>query len=226
MGESVSFPANGGTADGYLATPSAGRGPGVIVIQEWWGLNDQIKGVADMLAREGFTALAPDFYHGKGADLGEPDEAQKLMMEFFQAGTAAKDARGAAQFLTTHPAASSRKIGVIGFCMGGGLALLTAAEGGDLIGACVDCYGVGQELEKHARGITAPVLGIFGGKDHTANVEGVEKALGEAGVTFEKHVYPEGDHAFLNEQRPDTYRPDDAKDAWGKIIPFLRRHLR
>jgi carboxymethylenebutenolidase len=224
MGEIVSFAANGGKASGYLARPSSGKGPGVLVIQEWWGLNDQIKGVADMLASEGFNALAPDCYFGRSAGLDEPDEAQKLMMGLSQ-DAAAKLARGSAQHLAAHPSTSSRKVGVIGFCMGGGLALLTAAEAADLIGACVDCYGVGQNLTAYARRIKAPVLALFGGQDHTVDAAGLETALNDAGVSFEKHVYPDAGHAFLNEQRPETYRPEDAKDAWGRIIPFLRRHL-
>src|SRR5258708_39469098 len=113
MGEMVTFASNGGTAQGYLASPASGKGPGVIVIQEWWGLTDQVKGVADMFAREGFVALAPDFYHGKGAKIGEPDKAQKLMMEFFQANTATKDAKSAADYLAEHPAGTSTRVGVI-----------------------------------------------------------------------------------------------------------------
>src|SRR4026208_1445483 len=122
-GQMVKFPANGGTADGYLATPSSAKGPGGIGIQEWWGLTDQVKGVADMFAREGFVALAPDFYRGKGAKIGEPDKAQELMMEFSEANPAAKDAKGAAEYLAKHPAVTSKKVGAIGFCMGGFLAL-------------------------------------------------------------------------------------------------------
>ncbi|HEV8228703.1 MAG TPA: dienelactone hydrolase family protein [Candidatus Limnocylindria bacterium] len=226
-GQTVSYKANGGTAEGYLATAASGKGPGVIVIQEWWGLNDQIKGVADTFAREGFVALAPDFYHGTGAKIGEPNEAEKLMMDLFQAGTAAKDARGAAQYLAKHPAVTSKKIGVIGFCMGGGLALLTAAEAPNEIGAVVDCYGVGQDLEGRARRIKAPVLGIFGAKDHAmpAPLQDVEKGLKASGAPFTKQVYPQADHAFLNEQRKDAYRPDDAKDAWSRIMRFLRASL-
>ena len=228
-GQMVKFPANGGTADGYLATPSSGKGPGVIVIQEWWGLNDQVKGVADMFAREGFVALAPDFYHGKAAKIGEPDNAQKLMMEFFQADDAAKTARGAAEYLTKQPAVTTKKVGAIGFCMGGFLAILVGSVAPDKVAAVVDCYGVGQRIPdlKPMRGI--PVLGIFGGKDGMANADAVaalEKAARESGVPFTKYAYPDADHAFLNEQRKDAHRPNDAKDAWSKIHPFLKSNVR
>ena len=226
MGELVTFPANGGSASGYLAVPSAGRGPGIVVIQEWWGLNDQVKGVADLLAKDGFTALAPDFYGGKAAAIGEPDEAQKLMMAL-QRDDAAKVARGAATYLRAQKVVTSKKVGVIGFCMGGGLAMLAAVVAPDDIGAVVNCYGVGPNFPKDVSGVRAPVLGIFGGKDHIE--PGVIAALGRdleaAGTTFESHIYPEADHAFLNEQRKDVYRDADARDAWGKIIPFLRSHL-
>ena len=229
MGTDVSFKANGGTMDGYLATPAAGKGPGLIVIQEWWGLNDQVRGVADMFAREGFVALAPDFYHGKGAKMGEPNEAQKLMMEFFQANTAAKDAKAAAAYLASHPAVTSRKVGTIGFCMGGFLAILVASVTPAMVAAVVDCYGVGQRMPDLApmRGI--PVLGIFGGKDHGAGADAIaalEKAAKDAGVPFTKQVFPEADHAFLNELRSDVHRPQDAKDAWAKIVPFLKSNVK
>ena len=227
MGELVTFKSNGGTAGGYLAGPASGRGPGVIVIQEWWGLNDQVKGVADMFAREGFSALAPDFYHGKSARIGEPDAAQKLMMEL-DLSQAAKDARGAAEFLATNAATASKKIGVIGFCMGGMLALMTGTLAPDVVGAVVDCYGVPpQKKPDYAKLKGVPVLGIFAGKDQWVMdaLPGLEADLKAAGAPFEKVVYPEADHAFLNEQRADVHRPDDAKDAWPKIMSFLKRHL-
>jgi carboxymethylenebutenolidase len=223
----VEFKSNGGTARGYLASPTSGKGPGVLVIQEWWGLIPHVKGVADMFAREGFNALAPDFYHGKAAQIGEPDKAQKLMMEL-NVEQAAKDARGAAQYLASHPNTSSKKIGVIGFCMGGMLALMTGTVASEVVGAVVDCYGVPpQQKPDYAKLKGVPVLGIFGGKDeHVMQaVPGLEGELKAAGAPFQKIVYPNADHAFLNEQRPDAYRPDDAKDAWPKIISFLKQHL-
>jgi carboxymethylenebutenolidase len=222
----VKLPANGGTVDGYIATPTAGKGPGMIVIQEWWGLNDQVKGVADMFAREGFVALAPDFYHGKGARIGEPDAAGKLMMEFEKAGTAARDGKAAATYLRSRPEVTSDKVGVIGFCMGGLLALVTAGAAPEAVGAVVDCYGVGRSKPDFSGLRGVPVLGIFGGKDSGTDVGALERQLRAAGAAFTKHVYPEADHAFLNEQRKDVYRPDDAKDAWSKILPFLKSNVR
>ncbi|MDQ6859182.1 MAG: dienelactone hydrolase family protein, partial [Chloroflexota bacterium] len=160
----IEFKSNGGTARGYLASPSSGKGPGVIVIQEWWGLIPQIKGVADMLAREGFNALAPDFYHGKSANIGEPNDAQKLMMQL-DLGQAAKDARGAALHLASHANTASKQVGVIGFCMGGMLALMTGTVASDVVRAVVDCYGVPpQKKPDYAKLNGVPVLGIFGGK--------------------------------------------------------------
>ena len=226
MGEMVRFPSNGDWSDGYLARPRSGNGPAVIVIQEWWGLNDQIKGVCHLLAGEGLNALAPDLYHGKSAALGEPDEAKKLMMQL-DLDHAAKETRGAAAFLATHDHTSSTKVGVIGFCMGGMLALLTGTVAAEHIGAVVDCYGVPPRKKPDyaaMRGI--PVLGFFGGKDHVLEaVPALESDLATAGVPFTKHVYPDADHGFLNDQRADAYRAADAKDAWSKIIPFLKDHL-
>lgn len=226
MGEMERFPSNGGWSDGYLARPRSGSGPGVIVIQEWWGLNDQIKGVCHMLAGEGFNAFAPDLYHGKSAEIGEPDEAKKLAMQL-DLGQVAKDVRGAATFLAAHENTTTKKVGVIGFCMGGMVALLTGTVAPEQIGAVVDCYGSPPRQKPDyaaMRGI--PVLGIFGGQDHVLEaVPALEADLAAAGAPFTKQVYPDADHGFLNEQRADAYRPANAKDAWSRIVPFLREHL-
>src|SRR5438132_13770531 len=223
----ITFKSNGATAGGYLASPGSGKGPGVLVIQEWWGLIPQVKGTADMFAREGFNALAPDFYRGKSAQIGEPDAAQKLMMEL-NIDQAEKDGRGAAQYLASHPKTSSKKVGVIGFCMGGMLAIRAGIVASDVVGAVVDCYGVPmQKKPDYSKLKGIPVLGIFGGKDGSGMgaLPDLESDLNTGGARFEKVVYPNADHAFLNEQRTDVHRPDDAKDAWGRIIPFLKEPL-
>jgi len=231
VGENVTFKANGGTTSGYLAKPASGKGPGVIVIQEWWGLNDQVKGVADMLAREGFTALAPDFYHGKGAKIGEPDAAQKLMMELFQANTAAKDARGAARHLAKHPAASSSRVGVVGFCMGGGLALWLATLKPDDVRAVVPYYGVipWEGAQPDYSKLKAAVQGHYAENDDFAGppaVAALEEQLSGAGKSFEFFLYPGTEHAFTNHHRPEVFHEGHSERAWQRTIDFLRDHLK
>src|SRR5437764_11635999 len=136
MGERVSYKANGGTTQAYLAKPAA-DGPGVVVIQEYWGLVPHIERIAGRFAEAGFVALAPDLYHGKQAK--SPDEAGKLMMAM-RIDEAERDLSAAAKYLSTHDATSSEKLGVIGFCMGGALSLYTATKNPN-IGACVVFYG-------------------------------------------------------------------------------------
>src|SRR2546428_11007663 len=144
-------------------------------------------------------------------------------MELRRGGGAARDARGGARYLAKHPATSSQKVGVIGFCLGGYLALLSAAEAPDVVSAVVDCYGVGHAPPPASKLKGAKVLGIFGGKDHSAQeFAALEKSLREAGGSLEKQMYPEAAHAFLNEQRKDVYRPADAQDAWSRIPAFLK----
>src|SRR5262245_25781048 len=125
MGEMAQFPFAGGTTGGYLSIPEKGTGPGVVVIQEWWGLVDHIKDVCDRFAAEGFVALAPDMYHGKSTK--SPDEAGKLMMAL-NIDKAEKDLRGAVEYLAGHPATTSAKVGIVGFCMGGALSLFAATQ--------------------------------------------------------------------------------------------------
>lgn len=221
MGEMIRYASNGGSAEGYLAGEG---GPGVVVIQEWWGLNDQIKGVADRFASEGFTALAPDFYHGKGAAIGEPDEAGKLMMAL-NADQAARDARGAAQELSRRTGGT---VGVIGFCMGGQLALLTGTVAPEEVGAVVNCYGVHPAVQPDLSKMSAAVLGIFAEKDDFVGADvraALDEALSDAGVPHEFHVYPGVDHAFMNDQRPDAYHEEHSEDAWAKSIAWFRKYL-
>src|SRR5215475_9520903 len=143
MSETVEFRSNGSTASGYLVTPSVGSGPGVLVIQEWWGLDSGIKEMADRLGAAGFVALAPDLYHGELAGHTEMDKAAQLMQSL-PPDRAARDMSGAVDFLAAHPAVTSDGIGVVGLCMGGMLAFIIAANRPDKVKALVPFYGFPQ----------------------------------------------------------------------------------
>lgn len=138
MGEVVTFPSNGGTGQGYLARPAQGRGPGLVVIHEWWGLVDHMRDVAERFAQAGFFALVPDLYHG--ATTSEPDEAQKLRMEL-QMDRAARDMSGAVDYLLQLEGVAGMGLGVVGFCMGGALAQVLATLRPE-IRAAVPFYGL------------------------------------------------------------------------------------
>jgi carboxymethylenebutenolidase len=218
----VEFQANGAKTSGYLATPASGKGPGVLVIQEWWGLVQHIKNVCDRFAAEGFTALAPDMYHGKTAS--EPDGAGKLFMAL-NIAQAEKDLRGAAAYLA--PRSSTAKLGAVGFCMGGQLALF-AATLNPSIGACVNFYGIHPNVTPDYSRLAGPVLGLFAEKDGFVTPEvarGVDAAIKKAGKPSEIHIYPGVDHAFFNDERPDVYDRAAAADAWRRTLAFFRQHL-
>ena len=221
MGDIVRFPSNGSTASGYRAKPAAGAGKGVIVIQEWWGLNDHIQDVADRFASEGFVALAPDLFHGVVTD--EPDEAGKLLMAL-DIGRAEKDLRGAIEYLRQE---TGSPVGTVGFCMGGALSLFAACTNGNNVGACVDFYGGHPNVTYDWDGLTAPVLGFFAEHDDfvNPNIPGYEAALKERGKTFEFHTYPGTEHAFFNDTSTGSYNREAASDAWEKTLTFYRQHL-
>jgi carboxymethylenebutenolidase len=223
-GQMVEFSSNGGTASGYLATPASGKGPGVIVIQEWWGLVPHIKGIADRFAAEGFVALAPDLYHGKLAK--SPDEAGKLMMAM-RIDEAEKDLRGAAEYLLDHDATTGDKVGTVGFCMGGALSLYAASKN-PKVGACVVFYGGHPNVKPDLPNLQAPVLGLYAGRDGFVTPESVrelERQLKELGKSAEIHIYPDVDHGFFNDTRPEVYNEATAKDAWDRVVKFFRKHL-
>ncbi len=220
----VEFTANGGSARGYLSTPKSGRAPGVLVLQEWWGLVDHITQVADRVAAEGFVALAPDLY--KGETTKSPDQADKMLMALDIAQTA-KALRGAAEFLMASDAVQPKKVGVMGFCMGGQLALFAACEHPDVIGPAVDFYGIHPKVELRLERLRGPVLAHFATRDASVPPEQAKalvRRLEDAGKRVEAHFY-EADHAFVNDTRPEVYAPEEARLAWERTIAFLRREL-
>jgi carboxymethylenebutenolidase len=225
MGQMIEFPANGHTASGYLALlPSGRRGPGVLVIQEYWGLVDHIKDVCERMAAEGFVALAPDFYHGTATK--SPDEAGKLFMAL-NIGKAGADLRGAADALLARPEVSSTKVGVMGFCMGGQLAMYAGAEYPERFAAAVNFYGIHPNVRIDPAKLKVPLLAHFATRDTSVKEAGARALVSriqEAGGDVEAHYY-EADHAFFNDTRPTVYDKAAAKTAWERTVAFLRQHV-
>ncbi|MET7380865.1 dienelactone hydrolase family protein [Streptomyces sp. NPDC005526] len=221
--QNVTFPSAGATAHGYLALPPAGRGPGVLVIQEWWGLTDHIADVADRLAAEGFVALAPDLYGGSVAHDG--DEARR-MMKALPVSRGVELLSGAVDHLLSRPEVTSDTAGAVGFCMGGGFVLYLAAVE-PRVSAAVPFYGVVQGDLPDFSGLRARLLGHFGERDRTIPRERVDE-LREAihrqsGVTPDFRLYPAG-HAFFNDRRP-SHDPGSAAAAWRSTLAFLHERL-
>lgn len=222
VGEMVRFPSNGSTVEGYLA---GADGPGVVVIQEWWGLVDHIKDVCDRFAAEGFVALAPDLYHG--AKVREPDEAGKAMMAMRMDG-AAKDMSGAVDELVRRTGRDA--VGVIGFCMGGGLALVLATLRPDAVKAVVPCYGVipWPDAQPDYSRLSAAVEGHYAERDESASpaaVDALESQLRSLGKRVTMVVHPGTDHAFFNDTRPEVYDAEEAGKLWRSAVAFFRAEL-
>jgi carboxymethylenebutenolidase len=216
--ERVTFPSSEGDATGVLVTPevSAGGGkpPGVVVLQEWWGVNEQIQAVAARYAEAGFVALVPDLYHGQLAK--DAEEATRLM-KALDSGKAVQEIAGAVAFLRER---SNGKVAVTGYCLGGALSFRTAVHIRGLA-AVVPFYGLPGDLDWSK--IDAPIQAHFATHDDWATVAGAEKIKAAVTVPMELHVY-DAQHAFANEQRPDVYHPEAAKQAWGRALAFLRAH--
>jgi len=229
MGDRIEFPSQQSQAQGYLAVPSGGseHTVGVLVIQEWWGLVDQITRTCDRLAEAGFTALAPDLYQGTAVPLTEPDEAAKHMMAL-EMGTAATQLSGAVDELLRRTGASS--VGVVGFCMGGGLALVLACQRPDAVDAVVPAYGVipWADAQPDYSSLGAVVEGHVAELDASFSPEAANALVAELtglGKTASFHHYPGVDHAFFNEDRPEVYDADAAALLWERTVAFLRSRL-
>jgi carboxymethylenebutenolidase len=223
MGAMVTFPkSGGGTAQGYLAEAKVAKAPGVVVIQEWWGLQGQIKSVCDRLAAAGFHALAPDLFGGKVVPYHDRAAAQAAMQALDFMAVTDQAVRGAVTFLK----ARGGKVGLTGFCMGGALTVLGAVRIPDLDAA--SCfYGLPPESVAAPKDVRVPLQGHFASLDDwctPALVSDFETKLKAAGKVFEIHRY-EGHHAFMNSERKDAYGAEAAALAWDRCLAFFRKHL-
>ncbi|MGC8512399.1 MAG: dienelactone hydrolase family protein [Acidimicrobiales bacterium] len=223
--QNVTFASNGNHAHGYLALPEAAQGPGVVVIQEWWGLTSHIADVTDRLAREGFVALAPDLYGGPTThDAAEAGE----MMSALPVERATRDLAGAIDFLLARPEVTSKTVGLVGFCMGGAFVLRMAAQEGRRVAAAVPFYPVGPMPDDYS-GLQAAVLAHFGDQDAFMAPDAattLESSLRTGNPSEIKIVrYPAG-HAFLNDENLlGTYDPEAARAAWDATVSFLRANV-
>lgn len=229
MAETVTFASNGNDASGYLATPTGGSGPGVIVIQEWWGLDSGIKEMADRLAAAGFVALAPDLYHGELAGHTEMDKAGELM-QALPMDRAVRDMSGAVDYLAEHPATTGDGIGVMGFCMGGMLTFLLAADRPDRIKAAVPFYGFPQgDGQPDYSKIEAAIQGHMAENDDFFGPEAakeLEARLQELGKDVTFTVYEGTGHAFMAPHNAlGTQDQELADRIWPVATSFLHEHL-
>ncbi|MEX1246948.1 MAG: dienelactone hydrolase family protein [Anaerolineales bacterium] len=220
----IRFPSDAHQTAGYLAIPTGdGPFPAVIAIQEWWGLVGHIKDVADRLAAEGFITLAPDLYHGQIAS--EPNEARKLAMALDRR-RAVDEIIASVNYLRSLENVSPKKVGIVGWCMGGGLALSTAAAS-QQVDAVVCFYGRPLDAGDTAK-IKAPVLGLYGELDSgipASIVQDFEKQLKHQGTAHQFHTYAGAGHAFFNDGRPEAYNADAAAEAWQGMLGWFRQHL-
>ena len=229
MIETVEFPSNGTAASGYLVTPLSGAGPGVLVIQEWWGLDSGIKEMADRLGAAGFVALAPDLYHGELAEHDEMDKAGQLMQDL-PPDRAGRDMSGAVDYLSGHPAVTSKSSGGVGFCMGGMLAFLIAANRPDRVKALVPFYGFPQgEMEPDWSKLAASVSGHMAENDNffpPVAARSLEAKLRDMGKDVTLTVHPGTGHAFMAPHNAmGTLNAELAAQIWPKVVSFLHDTL-
>ena len=225
-GKTVSYKSGDETVNGILYTP-AGQGPfpALIVIHEWWGLNDWVKQQAAKLADQGYVALAIDLYRGKVAD--NPDMAHELMRGVPE-DRAVRDLRAAYDFLAAHPNVKKDRIGSIGWCMGGGYSLDVALAEPHLAATVIN-YGHLATDAAELKKINAPILGMFGGQDRGITPDDVKKfqqAMEQLGKKIEVKIYPDAGHAFENPNNKAGYRAEDAADAWKRTVDFLAATLK
>ena len=215
-----------GSVQGHLVKPGGdGPWPAMIVIQEWWGLDDQTKSIAERFAQEGYLAFAPDLYHGELAQLGDSDTAMKLVQKYVP--DAHLDLQSLFDALKAHPDCNG-KIGSVGFCFGGRMSLTLSLS--RPVDAVCTFYGGGMQtiFDQLRTSLKAPVLGLFGDADVSipvGTVEEFDKLLDEVGVEHEVIIYPNSGHAFFRDNDPNVYIPEASRDAWERVKKFFKKHL-
>jgi len=214
-----------GSVSGHLAKPSGnGPWPALIVIQEWWGLDQQTKSIADRFAGVGYLSFAPDLYHGELAQLGDHQKASALSQKYGPGAPA--ELQTAYDALKQHPDCNG-KIGSVGFCFGGRMSLALGIS--RPLDAVCTFYGGGmQQLFDRLGNLKAPVLGLFGDADQSipvGTVQQFDKLLDQIGVEHEVIIYPNSGHAFFRDSDPSAYRPEAAQDAWERVTRFFAKNL-
>jgi carboxymethylenebutenolidase len=222
----IEFSTSAGPTSGYFASPAGEQGPAVIVLQEWWGLEEHIRSVCDRFAEEGFFALAPDLYGGETTT--QPSEAEQKLMALSMEKVEPQMC-GAAEYLAEHPGHRGDGVGAIGFCLGGGLAMWAATTCPNVT-AVVSYYYVLPHAKPDFSKLKGPVLGHFGTADEFVPLESakaLEREIGEAGGEVTFHYYEGNGHAFFNEldRLGGTYDPEAAKTSWERSLGFLREAL-
>ena len=215
IAERVTFPSSAGDASGVLVTPAGGgEPPGIVVLREWWGVNEQIQSVAQRFAEAGFVALVPDLYHGQ---LAKDAEEAGRMLQALDRGKAVQEIAGAVAFLRER---SNGKVAVTGYCLGGALSFASAVHIRGLA-AVVTYYGPPGDLDWSK--VDAPIQAHFAKHDTWATVADAQKAKAAITTPMELHIY-DAQHAFANDRRPEVYNPEAAKQAWNHALTFLRSH--
>ena len=223
MGKMIDFQrTTGGAARGYLAEAADPKAPGVVVIQEWWGVQGQIKASCDQLAKDGFAALAPDLYEGKVVPYHDSAAAAAAMNALDFKRATAEAVRGAVQLLQKR----GGKVGLTGFCMGGAVTVIGAATIPEL-SAAVTFYGLPPENVASGKDVKVPLQGHFASHDDWVTpelVDAFERQLTQSGKPFEIHRY-EGHHAFMNSDRKEVYGAEAAKVAWSRCVAWFKKYL-
>ncbi len=224
---SVKFLGDNATIDAFLARPlSPGPYPAVVIIHEWWGVNDHMKDIAQRFVREEFVALVPDLYTRMGNKVTKDAQEAAKLMESLQSQQVLKDLNGATRYIKQQPFVDPEKVGVVGFCMGGTFALMMAAHNSD-VKASAAFYGQVPPIDS-LKYLVAPVLYIYGEQDGwitKAEVARLEQGLKQFGRPGEVRRYPTAGHAFFNDTRPEAYKPAEAQDAWQRVLMFLSTRL-